>query len=245
MKKAAIIQARMGSSRLPGKVLKTLNGVTVLETVVRRVRQAQLLDDIIVATTSSESDEPIAVLCERLNVKYHRGPENDVMARYYEAAKRFNIGVIVRVTSDCPLVDPFTINQLVERFEKQAYDYILKDNLPVGTTSEIFSYQALENAYLTIQEKYHREHIVTAFTEYPDHYRSYIYDADDEYKYPALRLTLDTQEDYELLVRIFESFDCSNDEIPLIEVIELLKTNPSWQDINAAIKQKDPTVLNW
>lgn len=245
LKNVAIIQARMGSSRLPGKVLKLLNGVTVLETVVRRVKQAGLLDDVIVATSVSESDQQIADFCERIDVKCYRGSEYDVMSRYYEAAISSGAEVIVRVTSDCPLVDPATIDQLLHLFAERDDDYILKDNLPVGTTSEVFSIQALEKAYRMDLEKYHREHIVTAFTEYPEYFRSYIYDAEDAFYYPHIRLTLDTPEDYELLERIFSHYTCSNEEIELKDVITLLQKTPSLLDINASIQPKDPKMLNW
>ena len=148
MKTAAIIQARMGSTRLPGKVLKTVMGKTLLEYQIERVKEAQMIDQIIIATTMKKIDEPIVNLCERLGVDYFRGSEHDVLSRYFETATNFNIDVIVRITSDCPLIDPEIIDKVVSHYlnHREKLDYAsntLERTYPRGLDTEVFSYNAL------------------------------------------------------------------------------------------------------
>ena len=116
MQVAAIIQARMGSTRLPGKILKTVNGKTLLEYQIERVRRAKLIDEIIIATTTKESDDPIVQLCQQLSISYYRGSEDDVLSRYYEAATNNNVDVVVRLTSDCPIIDPEIIDETIRAY---------------------------------------------------------------------------------------------------------------------------------
>lgn len=116
MKIAAIIQARMDSTRLPSKILKKVLGKTLLEYQIERIKRAKTIDEIIIATTTKESDDQIVQLCQQLSIPYYRGSEEDVLSRYYEAATEFNVDVIVRLTSDCPIIDPNVIDKVVEHY---------------------------------------------------------------------------------------------------------------------------------
>ena len=166
MKIGAIIQARMGSTRLPEKVMKNLQGKTVLEHVIERVKQSKLIDEIIIATTTHERDAVIEAEALRCGVKSFRGSEDDVLSRYYYAAKENNIDVVVRITSDCPLIDPEIIDNIVIFYENNNYDIVTNAGsdvanrtYPRGLDVEIFSFDILENAYNNASEKYQREHV--------------------------------------------------------------------------------------
>ncbi|MCR8632386.1 glycosyltransferase family protein [Paenibacillus radicis (ex Xue et al. 2023)] len=241
MKVVGIIQARTGSTRLPSKVLMPLGNRTVLEVVIERVRAACNLDQVIVATTVEPRDQGIAELCERLNILCTRGSESDVLERYYQSAKQYGADAIIRVTSDCPLVDSNTIDEIVRIHRALPhYDYILKDKMPIGLTSELFTMKALEDAFMNMNADHHREHIVTAFTEYTDRYRSFIYECPGLLNNPQLRLTLDTREDYELLSTLFHVFSESAPLISVTEVVAFMNNQPELKALNDSTKNSLP-----
>ncbi|MFK7696928.1 cytidylyltransferase domain-containing protein [Paenibacillus sp. HJGM_3] len=219
MRNVAIIQARMGSTRLPGKVLKMLGETTVLELVVNRVKASQKIQEVIVATSILERDDPIESLCKSINVRCYRGSETDVMERYYYAAKEARADNIVRVTCDCPLVDPDTIDELIELASTGQYDYILKDELPVGLTSELFSMDILTKLTEEETSLKHREHIVTAFLDHMEQYRTCIYYPEAALRHPEIRLTLDTSDDYKLLEHVVQHF---RNDMPLVNISKVI-----------------------
>jgi len=150
MKVTAIIQARMTSTRLPGKVLKKVLNKSLLEYQLERVARSELIDEIIVATTLNESDDPIVGLCKQLGVSIFRGSEGDVLSRYYEAARQYNSDVVVRLTSDCPLIDPKIIDRVIQMYLTKKFDYVSNTQLktfPRGMDTEVFSFEILQTAY--------------------------------------------------------------------------------------------------
>ena len=154
MKLIAIVQARMGSTRLPGKVLKDIHGRTMLARVVRRVGRSKLIDEVVVATTTEPDDKVIVEECELLGVSCFRGSEQDVLDRYYSTAKAFFADSIVRITSDCPLIDPDIIDKVIQAYLKEGPDYAgnsLVCTYPRGLDVEVFSMQALEKAWREAQ----------------------------------------------------------------------------------------------
>lgn len=167
MKTAAIIQARMGSTRLPGKILKDLMGKTVLQHVIERVQQAKNIDEIIIATTTLAQDDVVADEALKCGANYFRGSENDVLARYYGAAKENNVDIVVRITSDCPLIDPFVTDEIIRYFKQDnMYDIVTnagsdlsKRTFPRGLDTEVFSFQSLERAYQQADKDYQHEHV--------------------------------------------------------------------------------------
>ena len=154
-KVVAIVQARMGSTRLPGKVLMDISGWSMLWHVVNRVRQAKWVDKVVVATSGSVSDDPVATLCEQEGIPCFRGSEDDVLDRYYQAAKWIGANVIVRITADCPLIDPYVVDDVVKHYVDGDYDYVSNTappTFPDGLDIEVFSFEALERAWHALQE---------------------------------------------------------------------------------------------
>ena len=176
MKTVVIVQARMTSTRLPGKVLKEVMGKSLLEYQIERLQRAKLADGIVIATTSNDTDQPIVELCERLDVACFRGSEHDVLARYHDAATLHQANTVVRVTSDCPLIDPAVIDQLIcfylEHVEE--YDYVtncLKRTYPRGMDVEVFSFRVLHEAFMEAVEQEEREHVTPFIYHHPERYR--------------------------------------------------------------------------
>ncbi|MGP7818525.1 cytidylyltransferase domain-containing protein [Niallia sp. 01092] len=236
-----IIQARMGSTRLPGKVLKTVLGKTLLEYQWERVGRSNRLDEIIVATTTNEADHPIVELCEKLCIPVYRGSEEDVLARYYEAATAFKLDVIVRLTSDCPLIDSDVVDKVVEFFisDINKYDYAsntLARTYPRGFDTEVFSYEALTMAYLEAKNVSNREHVTSYFYQHPEKFRlASIEDKDDHSEY---RLTVDTMEDFTLIKKIVCILYPQKEFFDLKDIVGVLNENPSWANINKHVEQK-------
>jgi spore coat polysaccharide biosynthesis protein SpsF len=239
MRVVAIIQARMGSTRLPGKVLKDLCGETVLARVVNRTRRATLLDKIVVATSVLSADDAIVRECERLKVAYFRGDEVDVLDRYYRAAQKFAAGAVVRITSDCPLIDPELIDEHVRRLlnrwtEVDFVTNMAKPTFPLGLAVEAMPADVLARMKRMSQTDMLKEHVTTLAYVEPDWFRvdHILYQHDLSH----LRWTVDTLEDLELVRLIFQHF--GDDNFLWKEVLSVLEQHPSWSEINRAIPQK-------
>lgn len=243
MRVAAIIQARMGSTRLPGKVMMKLQGKTVLDHVISRVKQSKEIDTIVIATTTKSDDATIAEEANRLNVKCFRGLEEDVLSRYYYAAKENKADVIVRITSDCPLIDSKVIDEAVLKFKAlyaaNAVDYLsnsIERTYPRGLDIEIVPFNKLEEAFNNADKPYQREHVTPYFYENPDRFTLVNYLNDADYSY--YRLTLDTPEDFELITKIYEELYHGQHDFYLKELLELFERQPELYNINKHVEQK-------
>ena len=240
MKIVAIIQARMGSTRLPGKVLQEIAGCTMLELVVRRTQQAKLIDAVVVATTVDPSDDAIIAECERLNVSTFRGSEHDVLDRYYGAAQFYNADVVVRITSDCPLIDPTVIDHSITTFKNAVpnVDYAsngMERTYPRGLDTEVMTMAALKNAWENAIEMYQRSHVTP-----------YLYQNGDKFSllpvihsidYSGWRWTVDTPDDLAFVRELYRRLD--NDRaVHWLSAIELMQTHPELAEINRHIQQK-------
>jgi spore coat polysaccharide biosynthesis protein SpsF len=241
MKIGAIIQARMGSTRLPEKVMKNLQGKTVLEHVIERVKQSKLIDEVIIATTTHERDAVIESEALRCGAKAFRGSEEDVLSRYYYAAKGNNLDVVVRITSDCPLIDPRIIDDIVQFYKNNNYDIVTNAGndvenrtYPRGLDVEILSFDILENAYINASEKYQREHVTPYIYEVVQN-KFYYKNQSDYSKY---RWTLDTDEDFQLIKEIYKVLYKGVHDFYMDDIISLINEQPSLQLINAHIEQK-------
>jgi len=239
-KTAAIIQARMGSTRLPGKVMKDLKGKPVLWHVIERVKQAKNIDQIIIATTTAKRDKIIFEKVKEWGVKAYQGSEEDVLARYYKAANKYDVDTVVRITSDDPLVDPFIVDDLIEFFNDKEYSLVTnsseeKRTFPIGLDVEIFTFKVLKEAFNNAAEKYQKEHVTPYIYE---KFRNDIYIYHNANDYSNFRWTLDTIEDYKFMKEIYNNFYNGKHNFYFKDIISFLKKNPEIRKINEDIKQK-------
>jgi len=245
MKIVAIIQARMGSTRLPGKVMKQLYGKTVLAHVICRVQACLLVDEVVVATTRSKADDAIVTEAEKCGAKWFRGSEADVLERYYLAAKERKAEVVVRVTSDCPLFDPEVLTQMLEYFSNETLeglqiDYLsncLNRSYPRGLDAEVFTFEVLEKAFIEARQPYEREHVTPYIYEHPEMFASHNQTNDQDIS--NYRWTLDTVDDWNLIEAIYKNLHQDKSFFSTDEVIALLKAKPELVKLNAHVKQKE------
>jgi len=240
-----VIQARMTSTRLPGKVLMPVyKKMSMLEVVLYRLRKSQKLDEIIVATTVNQTDDPIVELCEKLKIKTFRGSEDNVLERYYQCAKQYHLDTVVRVTSDCPLIDPKVLDEVIVCYEQNQdtcnyVSNILERTYPRGLDTEVFSYQVLEQVYQTATLPAELEHvtakIVRASPESKE-YRKYAYKSPDGRDESGKRLTVDMPEDLRLIREIYRGLD--GPDICLDDVLDYLGQHEGLLEINRDIEQK-------
>jgi spore coat polysaccharide biosynthesis protein SpsF len=234
-----IIQARMGSTRLPGKVIKKIKGETILYYVVERVKQSKLINQIIVATTTKQEDDVIVEEAERVKVSSFRGSEEDVLSRYYHAAKKYNADIVVRVTSDCPLIDPAIVDQVISKHIETNADYTsncTERTYPRGLDTEVFNFDVLKEAYKNATQRYEKEHVTPYILEHPDKFKLINIEAKGKLRRPDIRITLDTIEDFELINRIILFLPGIN--FTTEDIIDFINQSPKLIDINKHVKQK-------
>lgn len=245
MKNAVIMQARMGSTRLSGKVMKELCGKSILAHDIERISIAKLVDEIIVATTIDAHDDIIVKEALKFGAKVFRGSEEDVLSRYYYAAKENNIDVIIRITSDCPLIDPNILDKLIQFFNEHSYDYVSNQSpvleertYPRGLDIEVFTFNKLEEAFNNAKEHYQREHV----TPYIYENSTNIYRYKSNVNYSKYRWTLDTIEDWNLISKVYEYLYKGKHDFFMEDIFKLMKKHPELEKINNMIEQK-VTVL--
>ncbi len=192
-----IIQARMGSTRLPGKVLKLINGQPLLSHVLNRLSSLKNSVDIVIATSIEPSDDVILDYCNKYNVSCFRGSETDVLSRYYDCAKKNKFNHIVRLTADNPFTDIEELEHLIDVHLREKNDYTHSfGDLPIGVGAEIFTFNALESSHFEGHDENHREHVNEYIQERPNIFKIYQLDIPNEKKCSKLRLTVDTEDDY-------------------------------------------------
>ncbi len=206
----AIIQARMLSTRLPGKVLKKANGIPLLEMVFERAKKAKKLDKVIIATSTKKADDRIEEFCRKRNIEFFRGSEKNVLERFYLAAKKFGFKTVVRITGDCPLIDPETIDDAITRHFESKADYtsnVFERTFPRGLDVEVFSFGALEKAKNLAKKAGEKEHVTAFIYNHPEIFLLKSLKAEDWRKRPDIRLCVDTEKDFELVEKIFSKFN--------------------------------------
>ena len=236
----AIIQARMGSTRLPGKVLMDLAGKSMLERVIQRCRRAVWLDEVIIATTHKAADNDVVALCAARNWPWFRGSEDDVLDRYYQAAQGSKADIVVRITADCPLIEPEIIDRCVqELMDNPGTDYasncLSPRTFPRGLDVEVFTFAALERAWREDNNPDWREHVTVFIERHPEIFQSRAVVNDVDYSH--LRWCVDTLEDLDLVRRIYEA--CHQEDFSWREVLAVLGENPHWLEINRSVMQKE------
>ncbi len=247
----------MGSSRLPGKVLLDIAGQPMLARVVTRVRRASRLDDVQVATTTDGSDDPVAGFCDSMGIACTRGSLYDVLDRYYQAARRAKADVVVRITADCPVIDPALIDDCVQAHLDGAYDFTCNRlpppwgrTYPIGLDTEVCTFAALERAWKEASEPQQREHVMPYFyegvellTENPSLQTglsprgfkvALLHHSED---YGAYRWTVDTAEDLEFIRQVYSRFP-GRDDFSWLDVLDLMRREPHLMQINAGVRHK-------
>lgn len=234
-----IIQARMGSTRLPGKVMKRLHDRTVLAHVINRCQHIPQVAEVIVATSDLSADDAIAEEATNIGVQAVRGSESDVLSRYVLAAKKLQPTAIVRVTSDCPLLDPHVSGRVVAHFLQSGADYCSNTEVrryPRGLDTEIFSYEALLRADAESYLESHREHVTQFIYQHPDRFN--IEHIRHDVDVSHYRWTLDTPEDWQLIQAIYDELYQPGKVFAWTDVLDLLKQRPELHQLNAHIEQK-------
>ncbi len=237
-----IIQARMGSSRLPGKVLKDIGGKPMLGWVVERVRQCKQIDQVVVATTTDAGDEPICEYCRVEGIACFRGNLFDVLDRYYQAAREYRADVVVRVTADCPLIDPAVVDRTIAELQEKQLDFSanrlpppFKRTFPIGLDVEVVTMAALSEAWENAKEQHEREHVMPYLYAGARKFKTSVIDAPQDYG--SQRWTVDTPEDLEFLRGIARLLNGRMD-FTWMEILSLVQAHPELSTINAAVQHK-------
>ena len=234
-----IIQARMGSSRLPGKVMMKIDSKnSVLDLVINQLKYSKFLENIIIATTSKTEDDVIEKFCLKNSLRCFRGSEKDVLDRYYQCSKKFNLKHIIRITADCPLIDPEIVDKVIEKYKVGQFDYftnILIRTFPIGTDVEIFSFETLEKMWKDAKLPSEREHVTT-----------YIRNKKLDCKFGNLknvenlgnlRFTLDRYEDLQLIKKITSKIH--KNPILIKDVIKIITDYPELLEINKNVENDE------
>jgi len=231
-----IIQARMGSSRLPGKAMKKLNNeIPMLKFQLEQLKFSRYINKIIIATTTLENDNFIIDFCEQNNLEYFRGSSEDVLDRYYNCAKKFEFPIIVRITSDNPLIDPEIVDKVINEFLNSKCDYMTTEypkTFPLGFAVEIFNFKSLEKAWKDSRLPSEREHVTPYLIKNKDlfEHKNYSYHQNISH----LRCTVDTDDDFKLIEKIIKKIETR--PIHLINVMELFQNEPRLIEMNNHIK---------
>jgi spore coat polysaccharide biosynthesis protein SpsF len=235
-----ILQARVSSKRLPAKVLKPILQRPMLELQIERVLRSRRIDHLIIATSTDSTDDEIEALCRGIYAVCFRGSLQDVLDRYYQATRVWKPEHIVRITGDCPLIDPAVIDEVISFYLSGGYDYVsntLEPTFPEGLDVEIFRCYALEEAWKEARLPSQREHVTPFIYQRPDRYRI------GQYKNPEdlshLRWTVDEPEDFDLASKIYEALYPENPDFRMAEVVEWLRRNPQWSAINRKFQRNE------
>lgn len=238
MNVTVIIQARMGSTRLPGKVMKMLRDRTVLGHVITRCKAIASVNQVILATTILEEDDVLVEEALNYKVGVFRGSVDNVLSRYYEAAKKANSDIVVRITADCPLIDPIVSNEVIKFFLSNNYDYVssgLSGTFPRGLDTEVFTFKALEKSYKEASMDFEFEHVTPYIYRNLDLFKVYAYrNYSNQSNY---RLTLDTEEDFQLISKVYEEL-YKGGIFFVKDILALFERNPGLALLNAEVKQK-------
>ena len=238
MKVVAIVQARMGSSRLPGKVLKDLEGETMLARVVQRLSRASLIDETLIATTDRPADDAIVAECRRCSVPVFRGDQEDVLDRYFRAAQFTKAEAVVRITSDCPLIDAEVTDRTIAAFLKEMPDYASNFQVrtyPRGLDTEVMTVQALERAWRSGNQPYQRAHVTPYIYEHPAEFNILSVTGDADFS--QYRWTVDTPDDLEFVRAVYAGMK-GRDNFRWLDVLALLDREPGLTELNRSVAQK-------
>lgn len=233
-----IIQSRVGSSRLPGKVLLPIAGKPLILRMIERVAFAKLAGKIVVAITDDKLDDELYKLCRQNNIETYRGNSFDLLDRHYQTAIKYQAEVVLKIPSDCPLIDPEIIDKVIQYYidHKEKYDYVSNlhpPSYPDGNDVEVMSFNTLENAWINSKKDFEREHTTPYIWENPDKFRIGNMDWETGYDYSmTYRFTIDYKEDYEFIKRVYDELYEANKRFNLNDILELLDRKPEIKKIN-------------
>ncbi len=236
----AIIQARMGSTRLPGKAMMDLAGKPLLYHVFDRIQVTSGVDRIVLATCPGEKNRVIIALAESMGIDVFIGSEDNVLERFYLASRQSGGDYIMRVTGDNPFTDPYYAERTIQAIKETEADLCYFPNLPLGTGVGMVTKSALDRAYRRSDQPHQFEHVTPYIKEHPDEFKLHICDIELHNPFPNLRLTVDTEEDFEVARRIY-GVCYKGKPFPLSDVISYLEKNPATASINSAVKQRPMT----
>jgi spore coat polysaccharide biosynthesis protein SpsF len=237
---AAIVQARMGSTRLPGKVMKPLCGKPILWHIITRISYSKQIEKIIIATTDKEEDKVIVKLAEEMGVAFYRGSSDDVLDRYYQAARKFNVDPVVRITADCPLIDPEIMDNIIDYYLKGDYDYVsngLKPTLPDGLDTEVFSFKSLEKVWAEAKKPSEREHVTSYIYNHPELLKIHNYENDVDLS--GMRWVVDEEADYQFISEVYKNLYKDGKIFYVKDIIRLLEEMPELLKLNKGISRNE------
>ena len=241
MRIVATIEARMTSSRLPGKVMLQAAGKPMLEHLVNRLRPVPSLGGIVLATTTNKTDDVLKEFSIRMGIGCYRGSENDVMSRVIGAAESEGADIVVEITGDCPIIDPKIVEQTISVFKSNQVDYVSNGHIrsfPDGMDTQVFRLDALKRSAAMTNDRLDREHVTLHIRNHPELFTHAYLVAPPELHWPELGLTLDEPKDYELIKKIIEYFEPNQPLFTCLDVITLLKQRPDWASINQSVIRK-------
>jgi len=233
----AILQARLSSTRFPGKVLKPILGSPMLMRQIERIKRASLIDVLLVATTNEVSDDPICQLCDREGIKLFRGSLTDVLDRYYQAATDYSPDHVVRLTADCPLIDPEIIDQVIQKHLNEGNDYtsnVFPATFAHGLDVEVFTIDLLKRVWLEAKSQYDREHVSPYMRKLQGEIKLGNLLAENDFT--TYRWTVDYKEDYQLVLKIYEHLYLESPNFTTDDIIQFLKNNSELLSINTDFK---------
>lgn len=240
----AIIQARMGSSRLPGKVLMEISGKPILWHVVNRLRDCRFLDQIVIATSVDKKDDAIEKFCKDNDISYYRGNEADVLDRYYQTAKDYDADIIARITADCPLIDPKIVDRVITGYFENMTNFdgasnIVNRRYPRGLDVEVVSFSSLERCWEEADKDYQKEHVTPYIYEHPEIFKIYSIESKNNEDLSCLRWTVDEEADLQFVREIYKRLHKPRKLFLMDDVLQVLKKEPYLGRINRCIKQKE------
>lgn len=242
----ATIEARMTSSRLPGKVLLPIGGVSVLEMMIERLKRSKYLDGICIATTTNSNDDPVEALGRRLRVDVFRGSESDVLGRVLGAAQLVNADIIVEAMADSPFVDPELIDRGIEEFFTHDVDYAancMRDTYAVGFEVQVFPTKVLAEVARLTDNIIDRTHVTYYIYMHPEKYRTYNWEAPPELVSPKFRMTLDEESDYRAICTVVNALSPEHPDFTVRDVTNYLRTHPEVVALNDSVRQKEAHEL--
>ena len=254
IKVVAIIQARMGSTRLPGKVLLQIKDKPILWHIVNRLKFSKYINSVVISTSTSQADDDIELFAKKNNIDYFRGSENDVLDRMYKTALKFSADIIIRITGDCPFVDPLLIDELIKLFNSKKYDrigiatgagaiYMKENKYPDGLDAECFSFETLKETWKNAKSPVDREHVTPYMWKVKGRFRNgNLFSKKD---YSNIRLTLDHKEDFNLIEKIYDGLYKEDECFALKDIIKFIESNPNLIEMNKDFIGKEEYEKIW